>query len=75
MPIDNAHQHPSRYTDAELLAMLRTQRLEITQRLNVLNRAVQEQLSEITTLEAKLENIEANEIYLTVKPTMPSTFG
>jgi hypothetical protein len=72
MPIDNAHRHPSTYTDAELLAMLRAERWAITERLSVLKREVHERVSEINTLETRLDNIEVCELYLTTKmPSLP----
>jgi hypothetical protein len=74
MSTTNDHQHrspngeqrwqPSKHIDEEPLWMLLTERLAITQRLAILKQEVRERFMEIDTLEGRLEEIEAREIYL-----------
>ncbi len=59
------HQHPSQYSDAELLRILRVERTRVTRELVRAKQQLRQMVSTVNSLETRLHNIEASEDYLT----------
>lgn len=69
MPNDT--RQPTRHTDAELLRMVRAERVKVIQQLSAAKAAVREQASTVEALESRLHNIEVSEDYLTDRSGRP----
>jgi hypothetical protein len=65
-------KHPSQYTDTELSAILRAERLALTQRARLLKHEVRLKVSELEATERRLRDIEHTEGLL-FEPPAPNT--
>ncbi len=62
--VDPRHKHPSTFTDAELVRLLRAEKVAVAREMCAAKREIRAKVAQLETLRVRLHHIEDSENYL-----------